>query len=587
MLVLETGEQLILEYGGNIMAETKKNWFLADKKDNVKDSDTVLVYDGASSYTVEVGAINSESKKIKNIIHGEDWYVPNPILGTKSGENGVPSERTIENYEEHFNWSLNKLVNRFPKYVTKSVLGRDTSNTYDIYKYEFTPKNYEKTILIFGCLHGNEYTSFYGLCRFLEEVCDEDYSDPNLNYIKNNIRMVVVPMVNPWGFINKRRQNVNGVDLNRNFDYRWNEYTYKALQGETYYKGTNPLSEAESMLMRDLAEELKNDNLVASIDFHTITTIEAEKILYYPRFHNNEITALSNVVKRFEYGENRAIFSSSAVPSLSNYISWKYKINCCNPEWNNRCYEPISGYRDELNMTKWVEWAGNIIISLARHSKKREFKKAQPFIKHLIFNADKTLTGEDSNRMSSKGYNIVNSSAKAYNSMNISKYEFKLDQHYTINTSGYIKVVAEKDTLIHIQPMIYQKNNPEQNYSTVSEERRFEVVMNVKAGNEYFIPVNASLHGFHTNYNTDSSSRSDVVHFRIRAYCDTSDSAYIESYNVSIHGVPSDLGKSVTIEKTHEQVDVSSGKAEGLINIFPTRVPDVEENESDDENIED
>ena len=65
------------------------------------------------------------------------------------------------------------------------------------------------------------------------------------------------------------------------------------------------------------------------------------------------------------------------------------------------------------------------------------------------------------------------------------------------------------------------------------------------------------------------------------------DSAYIEAYNISIHGVPSDLGKSVTIEKTHEQVDVSSGKAEGLINIFPTRVPDVEENESDDENIED
>ena len=31
----------------------------------------------------------------------------------------------------------------------------------------------------------------------------------------------MVPIVNPWGFANQERENVNNVDLNRNFDYYW------------------------------------------------------------------------------------------------------------------------------------------------------------------------------------------------------------------------------------------------------------------------------------------------------------------------------------------------------------------------------
>ena len=30
-----------------------------------------------------------------------------------------------------------------------------------------------------------------------------------------------MPIVNPWGFANDERENVNNVDLNRNFDYNW------------------------------------------------------------------------------------------------------------------------------------------------------------------------------------------------------------------------------------------------------------------------------------------------------------------------------------------------------------------------------
>ena len=39
----------------------------------------------------------------------------------------------------------------------------------------------------------------------------------------------MVPIVNPWGFANQERENVNNVDLNRNFDYYWENGSGKVL----------------------------------------------------------------------------------------------------------------------------------------------------------------------------------------------------------------------------------------------------------------------------------------------------------------------------------------------------------------------
>lgn len=43
----------------------------------------------------------------------------------------------------------------------------------------------------------------------------------------------MVPIVNPWGFANQERENVNNVDLNRNFDYYWENGSGKSPSGKT------------------------------------------------------------------------------------------------------------------------------------------------------------------------------------------------------------------------------------------------------------------------------------------------------------------------------------------------------------------
>ena len=52
----------------------------------------------------------------------------------------------------------------------------------------------------------------------------------------------MVPIVNPWGFANQERENVNNVDLNRNFDYYWSNGSGTRSTGKNY-KGSKPFSE--------------------------------------------------------------------------------------------------------------------------------------------------------------------------------------------------------------------------------------------------------------------------------------------------------------------------------------------------------
>lgn len=65
--------------------------------------------------------------------------------------------------------------------------------------------------------------------------------------------LVVVPELNPDGVVRRTRQNSRGVDLNRNFPYRWRRL---GRPGDQQYSGTGPLSEPESRAMVALIRSL-------------------------------------------------------------------------------------------------------------------------------------------------------------------------------------------------------------------------------------------------------------------------------------------------------------------------------------------
>lgn len=165
-----------------------------------------------------------------------------------------------------------------PNYITKTTLGNDSTGTYPIYKYEFKPEQatvskypltvslFEKTmpkIIIITSAHGEEKASTIGLRNFMNDVCARWADDPLLDFIRWNVHLIIVPIVNPYGFVNHTRENGNGIDLNRNYSYYWDI-------SDSGSKGASPFSEVETQYIRDIL--LANTDAMAFFDSHTCGT---------------------------------------------------------------------------------------------------------------------------------------------------------------------------------------------------------------------------------------------------------------------------------------------------------------------------
>ena len=83
-------------------------------------------------------------------------------------------------------------------------------------------------VLVVGCIHGNEIAGI----AIAERLADAS-PPPELD-------LWILPDLNPDGAAASTRGNAHGVDLNRNFPFRW-----RPLTG-LFYSGRRPLSEPES-----------------------------------------------------------------------------------------------------------------------------------------------------------------------------------------------------------------------------------------------------------------------------------------------------------------------------------------------------
>ena len=88
-------------------------------------------------------------------------------------------------------------------------------------------------VLVVGAIHGNE-TAGIAIAQALERTAPPD------------LDLWIVPDLNPDGVAAGTRGNAHGVDLNRNFPWRWRPL------GGVYESGPRPLSEREARIARKL-----------------------------------------------------------------------------------------------------------------------------------------------------------------------------------------------------------------------------------------------------------------------------------------------------------------------------------------------
>ena len=91
------------------------------------------------------------------------------------------------------------------------------------------PSSAPRKVLLIGVIHGNEQA---GLAITSAE---------RVRHPPSGVQLWIVPELNPDGVAADTRQNADGVDLNRNFPYRW-EYS----SDPTFDSGPRPASEPET-----------------------------------------------------------------------------------------------------------------------------------------------------------------------------------------------------------------------------------------------------------------------------------------------------------------------------------------------------
>lgn len=153
-------------------------------------------------------------------------------------------------------------------YVTETALG-PASDGQTVYLYDFKPvrmsnqdKSIPKIIIIAG-QHGGETANIFGMYFFVNNLLNKWNEHPALEYLRNNVELLIIPVLNTYGFDNRSYKNANGVNLNRNYDSNW------ALLEDTtssQYGGAEPFDQPETQIVRDLL--LSNLDAVMVVDSH-------------------------------------------------------------------------------------------------------------------------------------------------------------------------------------------------------------------------------------------------------------------------------------------------------------------------------
>ena len=196
-----------------------------------------------------------------------------------------------------------------------------------------------------GAQHAREWVSPMTVSYIASKLAEDYGSDPRVTDLINNTRLVIVPVMNPDGYLytwsdarfwrKNRRNNGDGtfgVDLNRNWGYEWGGQGASSNSDSDTYHGPSAFSEPETQVMRSLAMSY-GDKLVSHIDYHTYTQLILWPFGYADdvqtpepdrTFFDDLSTALSDEIFAYSGIFYNPIQAVELYPAAGNSIDWFY-----------------------------------------------------------------------------------------------------------------------------------------------------------------------------------------------------------------------------------------------------------------------
>ncbi|HEV2062633.1 MAG TPA: M14 family zinc carboxypeptidase, partial [Solirubrobacteraceae bacterium] len=195
--------------------------------------------------------------------------------------------RVLQNYYDE----LDALAEEHPGHVRKLVLpqqsleGRDITGV-EIAKHVNRADDGRPVAAFFGVHHAREWPSGEVNMEFAIDLAESFGSDPRITALLERVRVIIVPVVNPDGFVTSRgsveaspsgtdpmhrrncrptnandegvpcplRGSDDGVDLNRNYGAGWGGYGASNRPSSDTYRGAGPFSEPESQAVHELSQ---------------------------------------------------------------------------------------------------------------------------------------------------------------------------------------------------------------------------------------------------------------------------------------------------------------------------------------------
>ncbi|MCB2221346.1 MAG: PKD domain-containing protein [Bacteroidetes bacterium] len=224
------------------------------------------------------------------------------------------------------------LEQEFPDICKRFVYGLDASGQYELTALKISDNvledEPEAEVMFDGGIHGDEIGGAENVIRFARDLCLDYGSNATITELIDNREIWLYLMVNPWGRVNMSRYNVNGVDLNRDWCYMWDQWG----------GSPGPCSQVESKALREC---MYNNQFVVHTTYHSGTEYISMPWSYRPDQphdwnHINQLGALyssSSLYPNMPYGQGyNGMYAINGSTKDSNYgimgsISWSMEIS--------------------------------------------------------------------------------------------------------------------------------------------------------------------------------------------------------------------------------------------------------------------
>lgn len=294
----------------------------------------------------------SELRNERNSFNIADLYY-NPIASIPSWETTMGTLTLSKMYEM---WD--GLINSTSR-MTKEVIGKDQSDTYDIWKVTFKAKSPKIKLLLTANIHGHisdTRCSTLSLYYFMYDIVRNCEKSKILYWLRENAEIIFIPVANPWGFDGDgSRLNSRGVNLNRNFSIGWESNAES---------GSEPFSEKETQYIRDML--ITNKDAVGYIDLHCYGTSSVNSFLEYVGIYPDDKGIAYKILKDLgfyytqKYSGKAIEYANQTVGGTSLlYAEMGLGINAGLLEFSTATNDYGAFSKDIIQ--RQVEWYGNVI----------------------------------------------------------------------------------------------------------------------------------------------------------------------------------------------------------------------------------